>query len=164
MTDNILLHGNATERDKERVKEALQNSGIYKKICELKNGIDSQLTKEFDKEGALLSGGEFQKLAVARVFAKDCEICILDEPSSALDPLSEYEIFENMLKACEGKTIIFISHRLSSTVMADKIYMLEKGEIVESGSHAELMKQNGKYAEMYHMQAKRYQEEQAYEA
>ncbi len=129
VTDNILLHGNATER-----------------------------------EGALLSGGEFQKLAVARVFAKDCEICILDEPSSALDPLSEYEIFENMLKACEGKTIIFISHRLSSTVMADKIYMLEKGEIVESGSHAELMKQNGKYAEMYHMQAKRYQEEQAYEA
>ncbi len=164
VTDNILLHGNATERDKERVKEALQNSGIYKKICELKNGIDSQLTKEFDKEGALLSGGEFQKLAVARVFAKDCEICILDEPSSALDPLSEYEIFENMLKACEGKTIIFISHRLSSTVMADKIYMLEKGEIVGSGSHAELMKQNGKYAEMYHMQAKRYQEEQAYEA
>ena len=150
--------------DIKAVKEALQNSGIYKKICELKNGIDSQLTKEFDKEGALLSGGEFQKLAVARVFAKDCEICILDEPSSALDPLSEYEIFENMLKACEGKTIIFISHRLSSTVMADKIYMLEKGEIVESGSHAELMKQNGKYAEMYHMQAKRYQEEQAYEA
>ena len=164
ITDNVLLHGSVTEADKDRAKKALQASGILEKVQGLKNGMESQLTKEFDKEGVIMSGGEFQKLAIARVFAKECEICILDEPSSALDPLSEYEIFQNMMKACEGKTVIFISHRLSSTVMADKIYMLENGEIIESGSHDELMEQNGKYAEMYHMQAKRYQEEQAYEA
>lgn len=164
ITDNVLLHGNATKEDEERAKEALKASGILEKVQGLANGMDSQLTKEFDKDGVILSGGEFQKLAIARVFAKECEICILDEPSSALDPLSEYEIFENMLRACEGKTVIFISHRLSSTILADKIYMLENGEIAESGSHEELMQQNGKYAEMYHMQAKRYQEEQAYEA
>lgn len=164
VTDNVLLHGNVTDEDRTRAEKALQDSGIYDKIAGLKQGMESQLTKEFDKDGVFLSGGEFQKLAIARVFAKDCEICILDEPSSALDPISEYEIFENMLQACEGKTVIFISHRLSSTVMADKIYMLEEGEIVESGSHEELMKLNGKYAEMYQMQAKRYQEEMAYEA
>ncbi len=164
ITDNVLLHGNATEADVKRAEDALKASGIYDKIKDLPNGMDSCLTKEFTDDGVIMSGGEFQKLAIARVFAKASEICILDEPSSALDPLSEYEIFENMLKACEGKTVIFISHRLSSTVMADKIYLLEEGEIIESGSHEELMKQNGKYAEMYHMQAKRYQEEMAYEA
>lgn len=164
VTDNVLLHGKITDEDRERARKALQASGIYEKVQGLKQGMDSQLTREFDKDGVIMSGGEFQKLAIARVFAKECEICILDEPSSALDPISEYEIFENMLKACEGKTVIFISHRLSSTVMADKIYMLEEGEIVESGSHEELMNLQGKYAEMYHMQAKRYQEELAYEA
>lgn len=162
--DNVLLRDNGGEADKKRVRDALAASGILGKVEGLKKGMESQLTREFDEDGVLLSGGEFQKLAIARVFAKDCEICILDEPSSALDPLSEYEIFENMMKACEGKTVIFISHRLSSTVLADRIYLLENGEVAESGSHRELMEQNGKYAEMYHMQAKRYQEEQAYEA
>lgn len=164
VTDNVMLHDNITEEDKKRAEEALKASGIYDKISTMPNGMDSQMTKEFAEDGVIMSGGESQKLAIARVFAKDSEVAILDEPSSALDPLSEYEIFENMLKACEGKTVIFISHRLSSTVMADRIYMLEQGEIIESGSHAELMALNGKYAEMFHMQAKRYQEEAAYEA
>lgn len=164
ITNNVLLHGDVTEEDTKRAEEALKASGIYDKIEALPNKMESQLTKEFAKDGVMMSGGELQKLAIARVFAKNSEICILDEPSSALDPMSEYEIFENMLKACEGKTVIFISHRLSSTVMADKIYMLEEGRIIEQGSHEELMKQNGKYAEMYHMQAKKYKEELAYEA
>ena len=106
----------------------------------------------------MLSGGEFQKIAVSRVFAKQSSIAILDEPSSALDPISEYEMFENMLKACEDKTVMFISHRLSSAVNADIIYLLEQGEIVEQGTHAELMSENGKYAEMFSMQAKQYKE------
>lgn len=164
ITNNVLLHGDVTEEDIKRAERALKASGIYDKIDSFPNKMESQLTKEFAKDGVMMSGGELQKLAIARVFAKNSEICILDEPSSALDPMSEYEIFENMLKACEGKTVIFISHRLSSTVMADKIYMLEEGRIIEQGSHEELMSKNGKYAEMYHMQAKKYQEELAYEA
>ena len=164
ITNNVLLHGDVTEEDTKRAEKALKASGIYDKVDSLPNKMESQLTKEFAKDGVMMSGGELQKLAIARVFAKNSEICILDEPSSALDPMSEYEIFENMLKACEGKTVIFISHRLSSTVMADKIYMLEEGRIIEQGSHEELMRKNGKYAEMYHMQAKKYQEELAYEA
>lgn len=164
ITNNVLLHGNVTEEDTRRAEEALKASGIYEKVKSLPGRMESQLTKEFAKDGVMMSGGEMQKLAIARVFAKNSQICILDEPSSALDPMSEYEIFENMLKACEGKTVIFISHRLSSTVMADKIYMLEEGQIIEQGSHDELMKQNGRYAEMYNMQAKKYREELAYEA
>lgn len=164
VADNVLLHGNVTEHDRDKAVQALKASGIYEKAAALPKGIDSQLTKEFDEDGVLLSGGEFQKLAIARVFAKDCEICILDEPSSALDPVSEYEVFENMMKACEGRTVIFISHRLASTVMADRIYLFEEGQIVEEGSHEELMKRDGRYANMYRLQAKNYQKEAAYEA
>ena len=167
ITENVLLRRGSeatADDDRERVRSALRASGLLGKAEGLENGLDSQLTREFDDEGILLSGGEFQKLAIARVFAKDCEICILDEPSSALDPISESEVFENMLKACEGKTVIFISHRLSTTVLADRIYLLEEGRILESGSHRELMDQKGRYAQMYHMQAKRYQEEMAYKA
>ncbi len=164
ITNNVLLHGDVTGEDIKRAERALQASGIYDKIDSLPNKMESQLTKEFAKDGVMMSGGELQKLAIARVFAKNSEICILDEPSSALDPMSEYEIFDNMLKACEGKTVVFISHRLSSTVMADRIYMLEEGRIIEQGSHEELMSKNGRYAEMYQMQAKKYKEELAYEA
>ena len=120
--------------------------------------MKTQLTREFDDEGTMLSGGEFQKIAVARVFAKQSSIAILDEPSSALDPISEYEMFENMMKACADKTVMFISHRLSSAVNADIIYLLENGEIIERGTHMELMAENGKYAEMFNMQAKQYKE------
>ena len=95
---------------------------------------------------------------MARVFARESSIAILDEPSSALDPISEYEMFNNMMTACADKTVIFISHRLSSAVMADKIYLLEQGEIVEEGSHEELMKLGGKYAGMFMMQAEKYRE------
>ena len=123
---------------------------------QLPNGIHSQLTTEFSKEGVGLSGGESQKIAIARVFARPFELIIMDEPSSALDPIAEYELNQSILKNAEGRTVIFISHRLSTTRMADKIYMFDGGEIVESGSHDELMLLNGKYAEMYRVQAKKY--------
>lgn len=164
VVENILLYPPKTKEDYNCAEEAVKASGIYPKIQKLKNGLNSQLTKEFDEEGVLMSGGEFQKLAIARVFAKNCSIAILDEPSSALDPISEYEVFDNMLKACQGKTVIFVSHRLSSAIMADKIYMLENGEIIEEGSHQELMNKNGKYAEMFNMQAEQYRKENTYEA
>ena len=90
---------------------------------------------------------------------KDADLIILDEPSSALDPMSEYELNHTMMNAAYDKTVIFISHRLSTTIMADKIYMLDNGEVVEQGSHDELMALNGKYAEMFRIQAEKYQAE-----
>lgn len=155
VAENVLMR-RMKEEDRETVETALKNSGVYDKVMTLPNGMDTMLTREFDPAGAVLSGGEQQKIAIARVFAKDCEIAILDEPSSALDPIAEYQMYESMLKACEDKAVVFISHRLSSAVLADRIYMLEQGRIVESGSHEELMKKNGKYAEMFRFQAGNY--------
>ncbi len=143
--------------DKEKVLEALEESSFTK---HLDNGVDSILLREFDDEGVSLSGGEAQKVAVARAFYKDCPFAILDEPSANLDPVSEYALNEALSRAAKDKTVIFISHRLSTTVMADVIYMLENGEIVESGSHEELMAKNGKYAYMFNLQAEKYKEEQ----
>lgn len=153
--ENVLMK-KVDQSERAKVVEALKNSGVYEKVMTLPNGIDTVLTKEFDTEGAVLSGGENQKIAIARVFAKDCEIAILDEPSSALDPIAEYQMYESLLKVCKNKAVIFISHRLSSAVLADKIYMLENGRIIEKGSHEELMKMNGKYAEMFRFQAQNY--------
>jgi ATP-binding cassette subfamily B protein len=90
---------------------------------------------------------------------KDSDLIILDEPSSALDPMSEYELNHTMMSAAFDKTVIFISHRLSATIMADRIYMLDSGRIIEQGSHSELMTMDGKYAEMFRMQAEKYQYE-----
>lgn len=155
VAENVLMR-NVEDDDKERVIAALKNSGIYEKVSAMKNGIDTTLTREFDKEGAVLSGGEAQKIAIARVYARDCDFVILDEPSSALDPISEYQMYQNMLEACKDKAVVFISHRLSSAVLADYIYMLEQGKIVEQGTHQQLMEQNGKYAEMFNIQAASY--------
>lgn len=155
VAENVLM-GEVEEGDRERIRQALKDSGAYEKVQSLPKEIDTMLTRQYDPEGVELSGGEQQKIAIARVFAKDCEIAILDEPSSALDPIAEYRMYESMLKACADKAVIFISHRLSSAVLADRIYMLENGRIVESGSHTELMEKNGKYAQMFHFQAKNY--------
>lgn len=156
--ENILLHPTNGEEDEKLAFEAAKASGLSDKLKTLEHGMKTQLTREFDDSGTILSGGEFQKIAVARVFAKQSSIAILDEPSSALDPISEYEMFENMMRACADKTVMFISHRLSSAVSADIIYLLENGEIVETGTHKELMSRGGKYAEMFEMQAKQYKE------
>ena len=132
---------------------ALKHSGFSKP---LKNGVDTEILREFDDNGTMLSGGESQKMAVARAFYKDCPYAILDEPSANLDPIAEYELNKTMLEAAEHKTVIFISHRLSTTVGADKIYVMADGEIIESGSHAELMEKNGTYAYMFNLQAEKY--------
>lgn len=135
------------------VKEALRHSGFSK---ELPNGTHSELLREFDDEGVMLSGGESQKVAIARAFYKKCPYVILDEPSANLDPVAEYNLNQAMLEAAQNKTVIFISHRLSTTVNADKIYVMENGEIIESGSHSELMQLSGTYAYMFNLQAEKY--------
>lgn len=145
------------EYDEKKVEEALRNSGFSK---ELKKGISTELLREFDDEGQMLSGGESQKVAIARAFYKDCPYVILDEPSANLDPVAEYNLNQAMLDAAANKTVIFISHRLSTTVNADRIYVMEKGEIIESGSHAELMAKGGTYAYMFNLQAEKYREQQ----
>lgn len=139
--------------DKDRVNTALHHSGFTK---QLDNGVDTELLREFDDTGVMLSGGESQKVAVSRAFYKNCPYVILDEPSANLDPVAEYNLNHAMLEAAENKTVIFISHRLSTTVNADKIYVMEHGKIIESGSHTSLMSQNGTYAKMFRLQAEKY--------
>ena len=139
--------------DKERVKDALGHSGFGKK---LKNGTETELLREFDDEGVMLSGGESQKVAIARAFYKNCPYVILDEPSANLDPVAEYNLNRAMSEASDNKTVIFISHRLSTTVHADRIYVMENGRIIENGSHSELMKLGGTYAYMFNLQAEKY--------
>ena len=141
--------------DEERIKEALGHSGFNK---ELKNGVYTELLREFDDEGRMLSGGESQKVAIARAFYKNCPYIILDEPSANLDPIAEYNLNQAMIEAADNKTVIFISHRLSTTVNADRIYVMENGEIIESGSHEELMKLEGTYAYMFNLQAEKYKD------
>lgn len=147
------------DSDRQKIKAALERSGLAAKVSELPYGIETEVTREFSEDGANLSGGERQKLAIARAFMKDADLIILDEPSSALDPMSEYELNHAMMDAASDKTVIFISHRLSTTIMADRIYMLSDGEIIEEGSHEELMERDGKYAEMFRMQAEKYQKD-----
>ncbi|NLC18221.1 MAG: ABC transporter ATP-binding protein, partial [Clostridiales bacterium] len=142
--------------DTQRVEWALRHSGFADRLATLEHGLDTELTSEFAQDGVNLSGGESQKLAISRVFYKDAGLIILDEPSSALDPIAEYQLNHSMLKAAENKTVIFISHRLSTTRLADKIYMLENGCIVEQGTHDELLAHNGKYAAMWRAQAGQY--------
>ncbi len=138
---------------KEKVEVAIKAADFDR---ELPNGTDSILLREFDDDGVSLSGGEAQKIAIARAFYKNCPFAILDEPSANLDPVAEYALNQSMAKAANDKTVLFISHRLSTTVMADEIYMLENGEIIEHGSHEELMELDGKYAYMFKLQAEKY--------
>ena len=153
--ENILMRRTA-EGDAELLTESLRESGMLDKVSSFPYGPDTMMTREFDEEGVSLSGGQAQKIALSRLYAKDAPIAILDEPSSALDPIAEYELFENMKRICEGRTVIFISHRLSGAVSADVIFMMEHGRIIERGNHERLMRQNGKYAEMFKKQAEKY--------
>lgn len=139
--------------DEKRVRDALQKSTFQKP---LPGGTDTEILREFNDSGVMLSGGESQKMAVARAFYKQCPYAILDEPSANLDPIAEYELNRAMLQAAKDKTVIFISHRLSTTVGADRIYVMENGAIIESGTHRELMEQNGTYAYMFRLQAEKY--------
>lgn len=153
LADAGTIEGDA---DRELVRNALAGAGVLERVLSLPEGIDTVLTREFDEAGAVLSGGESQKIAIARAFAGDFEIALFDEPSSALDPIAEYELYESMMRRCRDRTVVFISHRLSSATLADRILVMDGGRIVEEGSHSELMETGGAYAKMFAMQAERY--------
>ena len=157
LAENVLLRQYNKEDEKD-VIAALKKADFSKKLSKLPDGIFTNLTREFSDEGVNLSGGESQKIAISRVFLNDEDraISILDEPSSALDPVSEYKLNKNLIDHAQNDTVIFISHRLSTTRMADRIYLFEHGSIIEQGSHEELMQLNGRYREMFDRQAKNY--------
>lgn len=159
VNENVMCHV-CDAQDKTVAEDALRRSGVWDKIERLPQGADTVLTREFDENGAGLSGGEAQKTAVARMFARDFDVAILDEPSSALDPVAEYKMYENLIAATKDKTVIYISHRLSSAVLSDKIFVLGSGTLLESGSHAQLMEKGGAYCEMFTLQASSYGREE----
>ena len=162
--ENVLCREIVNAEDSELVKNALKNSGAEGCVNALPQKEKTVLTREFDEKGTGLSGGEQQKLAVARMFAKDFDLAILDEPSSALDPVAEYKMFESLVSATKDKTVIYISHRLSSAVLSDRIYVLSGGTATEEGTHAQLMQSGGKYCEMFTLQASSYKQSQGGEA
>lgn len=154
--ENVLMDVVSEEVKEKNIWTALEKSGLLEFMSALPDGIDTMMTTEFDKKGANLSGGEMQKLAVGRVFYKNANLIILDEPSSALDPIAEYQLNHEMLKMAEHRTVIFISHRLSTTRLADRIILMENGSIKEQGTHEELLSADGIYAHMWKVQAEPY--------
>lgn len=159
--DNVLMGGEFDAPD-EAAEKALKCAGIWDKVQSLSNGTNTMMTKEFDSEGAVLSGGEQQKLVVARAFAQNASVKVFDEPSSALDPIAEYDLYKRIMDESRGHITLFISHRLSSVKDADEVFMLENGTVIERGTHRELMEQNGKYCEMFTKQAQNYLADENY--
>lgn len=160
VAENVICKELENENEKRKVFTSLKNSGADEFVNRLPQKEKTVITREFEETGIGLSGGEQQKIATARMFAKDFDLAILDEPSSALDPIAEYNMYENLISATKGKTVIYISHRLSSAVLSDKIYVFVDGSVKESGTHNELMAKNGKYAEMFTLQASSYREQE----
>jgi ATP-binding cassette subfamily B protein len=155
VAENVLTE-EVTDENKELIVNALKLAGAYDKIGTLPHKENSLLTKEFDQNGVLLSGGETQKVTIARLFARAFDVAVLDEPSSALDPVAESRMYDALLEGTKGKTVIYISHRLSSATRSDNILVFNKGVLSECGSHEELMKKNGYYCEMFTLQAAGY--------
>lgn len=142
--------------DKSRLDICLKRSGFYDKVKSLKNGVDSRLVRGIYRDSIDLSGGEMQKLALAKALYKDAPVLLLDEPTAALDAIAEQKMYLNYIKFAEGKSSVFISHRLASTRFCDRIILIDKGEIAEYGTHSELMEKGGKYAELFSLQSSYY--------
>lgn len=152
--------GTCKNIDRKKVIEAINKAGLSYKLDQLPKGIDTQMTRNIYEDGTLFSGGENQKLAIARaIYRTDAKALIMDEPTAALDALAEEKIYKDLENISQGKTLIFISHRLASTRFCDKIMLLDGGKIREMGSHEDLLDKNGLYKEMYESQRKYYKEE-----
>ncbi len=157
LLENVVLDDISSNEEIEgEVESAMCRSGFGERLQSLPQGLSTPITTEFDEQGVNLSGGESQKVAIARAFYGEVDLLAMDEPSSALDPIAEYNLNKAMHAAAENKTVFYISHRLSTTRDADRIIMLENGRIIEEGTHDELLSRKGKYAEMWQAQAGRY--------
>jgi ATP-binding cassette subfamily B protein/ATP-binding cassette subfamily C protein len=140
----------------QHVENILRNIGFGRRLDQLPKGLDTEITKVFDEMGFEPSGGEGQKISLARALYKNTDFVILDEPTAALDPRAEFELYQNFSELVDGKTAVFISHRMGSAKFCDMIAVFSKGKIVEYGSHDALIKQSGMYSEYYKMQAEQY--------
>lgn len=146
------------EYDKERLYDALDKANIKDRVLAMENKENTYLYKDLDKSGIEISGGEAQKLALARALYKDAPVVILDEPTASLDPVAENEIYNRFNSFVNNKTAIYISHRLSSCVFCNRIAVFDKSQLVETGTHQELLNANGKYSELWNAQASYYLE------
>ena len=161
LSDNVSCVDSGRE-DPVRLRESLEKAGLWERVCALPKQVQTAMNKELDEDGVILSGGEMQKLMLARALYKGAPVVILDEPTAALDPIAESEMYEKYDELIQGGTAVFISHRLSSTRFCDRILFLEKGRITEEGTHEELMRRGGAYAELFALQAKYYREKSAW--
>ena len=157
INDNITLEDDAT--NPERVWEVIRKAGLEVKVKNLPDGLNTIIGKKIYENGVLLSGGEEQRLILARALYKDAPILLLDEPTAALDPIAENDIYHKYNSMTNGKTSVFISHRLASTRFCDRILLLDKGKIIEEGTHDSLILSNGEYAKLFNVQKKYYQKE-----
>lgn len=158
VNENVLCRETESDGDASLVDKALESAGIYERIMSMPEQKETVFTREFDEKGTGLSGGEQQKLCAARMFAKQFDLALLDEPSSALDPIAEYKMYESLIEATKNKTVIYISHRLSSAVLSDKVYVFEDGRVSECGTHEQLMADGKGYCEMFTLQASSYKD------
>lgn len=156
MRENIALYRLDELHDDVRLNAAAQAAGIYNTCSAFQRGMDTNLTRKFDDQGQEMSGGEWQKVGIARAFFRDAPFVILDEPSSALDAQAEDDLFSSFHHLCQGRGGILVSHRLSAMMMVDEIVLLQSGHVMEQGTHGQLMRQNGEYAKLYRMQAENY--------
>ena len=157
MSENIAMLRDS-ELDREKATKAAYEAGLEERVLSLVKGIDTPLTKIVQDDGTDLSGGEKQKLALAKALYKGTKIVVLDEPTSALDAIAEQALYERFDEMIGKRSAVYISHRLASTRFCDSIAMFEEGNLIEYGSHEELMSKNGKYAEMFNVQAQYYRE------
>lgn len=157
--ENVSLEQDITDMgNREKAVQCIEKSGFSEKVSKLSKGIDTELDKIFHEDGIILSGGESQKLALARALFRESEILILDEPSSALDPLAEDELITKFQEIAKDKLVIYISHRLSCASIADEVIYIKDATIKEHGSHKELMELKGEYSKFYYAQSKHYQD------
>ena len=149
----------STGIDEARVWQCLGEAGLTEKVQSLPKGLETQIGREIYEDGIELSGGQTQRLMLARALYKNAPILLLDEPTAALDPIAENDIYQKYNEMTQGKTSLFISHRLASTRFCDRILYLKDGKIAEMGTHEELLRQGGGYADLFEVQSQYYRKE-----